>query len=1007
MPLCNQIDRIMEKFAERYCKQNPHVFPSADTAFILAFSVIMLNTDLHNPAIKQERRMTKEAFIRNNGGICDGKNLPDDFLIAIYDRIQKNQISLKEDDVAREKTDSQAGGTREFFFGSKQEAEVIDRTRETKFLQERDQIVRNTEMILQQQRRKASSKTSKQASSTHNNVAAANAVRFVRTSDALKDDYVTPMFEVTWGPALAVFSTAIEGVHDHSKLMSLAPEEEIDLMVENASSILEVCLSGFRLAICTAGHCGNETARGAFVYALYTFTRLGTGRLLDIRNVRCVQALLRLAREDGELLGNTWEFVFKALTEITRLRQVFDEISRHERGSSSRRLRTFLSGQHGESDSSDSSGEDDDSYVQLAEEDDLDRRAIDEVNALALNAAIPEGAIDKIYHRSSLLSNEAVKDFIFQLCRVSRMEISGYGGHVGSRANYVDVESLPRTSISDPFAPRKHQPIIYSLQQIVEVTHYNMESRSRLAFSEIWSTVAAHLTSTALHSNPAVALYAVDSLRQLSLQFLHREELGMFEFQRKFLKPYEVVMERSTYTSTKELLLNSVEQMVLMYGESNTNVDTKLKSSVKRGTLRSGWKSVLVVVGLAGHDEDDGIAKLGFRILHGLIISCMVKKERSFDEVIGCSSVLMSEHFVDLVDALFMFVSGPREELSLFAIVQLVDMSSWINDDICPLHVSRKGRSPRNISVEQTSDEICSPDLELWWPILLGFSRSIGHANVTVRKKCLTTLMELVNENFFPSSKRPSIQNSSNIAATSQTLSNLQTLRFIFKGVLIPTLEHAEMDANTLFATPDLPGDFLHFALPPNFHVVDSNLKKQENWLDSTFDALLDSCISICLRSLKEFDSDDLVEEVLSMFNNCLVSDSGALAVKGLRRLNLFLTQDLPSENITSDTWATVSHMCLRCLVVRSGIYTAGDENGCNGANQIPEDVVFSGRRFIASNATMIIGNLLSDQRYASSMGLNWYLFLATGIERGIKEWEAAAAKEPDIYTHFLVEDSW
>ena len=54
-----KIDRIMEKFAERYTMQNPNVFPTADAAFILAFSIIMLNTDLHNPAIKEERRMTK------------------------------------------------------------------------------------------------------------------------------------------------------------------------------------------------------------------------------------------------------------------------------------------------------------------------------------------------------------------------------------------------------------------------------------------------------------------------------------------------------------------------------------------------------------------------------------------------------------------------------------------------------------------------------------------------------------------------------------------------------------------------------------------------------------------------------------------------------------------------------------------------------------------------------------------------------------------------------------
>lgn len=34
-------------------------FASADAAFILAFSTIMLNTDLHNPQIPQSKKMTK------------------------------------------------------------------------------------------------------------------------------------------------------------------------------------------------------------------------------------------------------------------------------------------------------------------------------------------------------------------------------------------------------------------------------------------------------------------------------------------------------------------------------------------------------------------------------------------------------------------------------------------------------------------------------------------------------------------------------------------------------------------------------------------------------------------------------------------------------------------------------------------------------------------------------------------------------------------------------------
>lgn len=47
-----KIDRIMEKFAERYCKCNPKAFSSADTAYVLAYSIIMLNTDAHNPMVK-------------------------------------------------------------------------------------------------------------------------------------------------------------------------------------------------------------------------------------------------------------------------------------------------------------------------------------------------------------------------------------------------------------------------------------------------------------------------------------------------------------------------------------------------------------------------------------------------------------------------------------------------------------------------------------------------------------------------------------------------------------------------------------------------------------------------------------------------------------------------------------------------------------------------------------------------------------------------------------------
>ena len=62
-----QIDRVMDAFAEHYCLQNPNIFEERDTCFILSFSIIMLNTALHNPNAKM--KITSEQFIKQNKGI--------------------------------------------------------------------------------------------------------------------------------------------------------------------------------------------------------------------------------------------------------------------------------------------------------------------------------------------------------------------------------------------------------------------------------------------------------------------------------------------------------------------------------------------------------------------------------------------------------------------------------------------------------------------------------------------------------------------------------------------------------------------------------------------------------------------------------------------------------------------------------------------------------------------------------------------------------------------------
>lgn len=90
-----KIDRFMLKFAERYISGNPNAFANADTAYILAYSVIMLNTDLHSTKLKGRQRMSPDEFVKNNRGINDNADLPDEYLLGIYEEIRNNEIVLE------------------------------------------------------------------------------------------------------------------------------------------------------------------------------------------------------------------------------------------------------------------------------------------------------------------------------------------------------------------------------------------------------------------------------------------------------------------------------------------------------------------------------------------------------------------------------------------------------------------------------------------------------------------------------------------------------------------------------------------------------------------------------------------------------------------------------------------------------------------------------------------------------------------------------------------------
>jgi len=553
-----KIDRIMEKFAEKFTSQNPDVFPSADTAFILAFSVIMLNTDQHNPSIKAERRMTAETFIRNNRGIGeDGGDLPNEFLGGIFNRIKERPFSLKEDDAARERAGGQPQifDTIVFFEGSSFFGTSAEERKRERFKKEREEMVAATEQLI----RKRPDKNAKAAANT--------ATRL--TDNIAPADVVKPMFDVTWGPMLGILSQVLECSDDERSVA--------------------VCLNGFVYAVRIASHSSMSLARDTFISSLAKFTFLGSLKEMKRKNIESIRTLLSIAVIDGEYLRESWGPVLQCISQLARLRMTasgldsdesfLTEQERPKKVAQSSRVELFRQPSKGE----------------LA-------REAEESNGRAVLEAVQEVLIDKVFSSSVNLSASSLAHFLEQLIAVSSSEIEGT-----SKGGITGVQSSRTTDTTkDIGSSRKGAdgPSIFSLQRLVEVADYNMDVRPRLVWAQVWEMMADYFAQIACHENAMVSVFAIDSLKQLSFKFLEKPELSDYNFQRIFLKPFLVVLEdKGSREDIRELVLRCVDNII----------------RTKSHHLRSGWKIVFSILTRSSNDPSEKIDYLGLAILQRLL----------------------------------------------------------------------------------------------------------------------------------------------------------------------------------------------------------------------------------------------------------------------------------------------------------------------------------------------------------------------------------------------------
>lgn len=270
-----KIDRFMLKFAERYVDQNPTIFAKADTAYVLAYSIIMLNTDLHSSQIK--KKMTLEEFIENNAGIDNGKDLPAAYMTGLFNEIANNEIKLLSEQhqamlAGDVNTASQPQSSFLFFNGRDLEREA--------YIQVSKEISSKTEQVF------------KSLSKNKDTVYYA----------ASHVEHVKSIFENLWMSFLAALTPPFREYND--------------------AETTELCLQGIKTSIKIAATFNIDYARASFVGALIQFSNLQNLEELKVKNFNAIIVLLEIAVSEGNYMKESWKDILLIVSQVERLQLI-------------------------------------------------------------------------------------------------------------------------------------------------------------------------------------------------------------------------------------------------------------------------------------------------------------------------------------------------------------------------------------------------------------------------------------------------------------------------------------------------------------------------------------------------------------------------------------------------------------------------------------------------------------------------------------------------------------
>ena len=462
-----KIDRVLESFASKYYNDNNTLFKNADGAFYLSYAIMILQTELHNPNLKE--RMSLESFMKIFEE-KDYENLTKEYLEDIYKQIQEEPLSLSELEEEREKN-------------------IIEKTEE-KYAREKQRIVNEYAF-------------NKKLNNNKNSP-------YIKLKENEFLEYLSQFISSIWEPLITMYSIVIEESDD--------------------SSLYNQGILGLSNCIKILGLLNLNTQKQTVISFICAMTNLLHIKPLKKKNILCIKEILFLANNDYRYTRGSWNFILDIINKLCyyillnsmpkdEREEIFDAKMKNFKNKAKNNLISY------------------EEILNLEKE-----------RMKKISKEITQNDFEKIFSKTLSFDSNTLIEFVNAMCEITKREFQN-----------------------------NSQTRIFFLQKIVEVAEINVFSRPRFNLNNIWKILSEFFIEIGISNNIENSSTSIDSLRQLTMKYLEKDESKEYHFQVQFFKPFLEISKKCHDMIIQEYIICCIINII----KNNEN------------KIKSGWEVIL------------------------------------------------------------------------------------------------------------------------------------------------------------------------------------------------------------------------------------------------------------------------------------------------------------------------------------------------------------------------------------------------------------------------------